>query len=664
MRHPYRGIGLITLVALFFTLSTQVMLAQEEPITAVGSGLSTPILEAASAETGQDVTVEVTGTTSGFQAFCAGTADIATATRALEANEELPCTANSIQFHEFLIGYNILAFVSSPESSFNQCIATLELNALLAPSAEGTVTDWSLVNATNPSAPVVIYLPNTTTSEYALLDTLVEGDGFRSDALSLEDASVTDVVTADPNALVITSLAQASLLGDDVRVLQYNSTAAGCTSPTAQNVDDGLYTAANNIYVYVNAASLSKAGMTEVIDSLLGGTLAEASYTVPAESVSAENAEILANETVGRVFSRERATFTPASQILGTIQVQGAGSAQPYFSAVSSAFTGTYATVTVTSTFQGTEAGLRNLCSNATDIVLTHTAVTDETLAACAETNVVVETFPLGFQTVVLVGNGASDYLTCMTTEQLLTTWSAASAGTVETWNQVDASFPETALTLFQPSEHSLTADLLMAQLSEATVSNRVDGEPAQFNAAPLFRAAAIANVEGALGYFTWAEYQQIVESNQANVQLVGVDAGDGCVTPSEATIADGSYVLTQPLTLLVSQSALGRPEVQSLLWYLADDFNFAQFTAANIVGVSYGSLNNLREALVVAFDAANTAALVEVTPEATAEAGDASAEATEEAPVEATTEATPEATETEEATVEVEPTEEATPES
>ena len=148
-------------------------------------------------------------------------------------------------------------------------------------------------------------------------------------------------------------------------------------------------------------------------------------------------------------------------------------------------------------------------------------------------------------------------------------------------------------------------------------------------NTDPLYRAAAVGNVEGALTFMTWAEYEKVVATNQANIQLVAVGDGSNCVQPSEAAIADGSYPLSQPLKLIVKESTLIRPDVQSLLWLLASDDRYTLIQNAGLAGLNFGDLPALRDRLQNAFNEAAMAAAL-ATPEATAQATEAAtAEAT-----------------------------------
>ena len=67
---------------------------------------------------------------------------------------------------------------------------------------------------------------------------------------------------------------------------------------------------------------------------------------------------------------------------------------------------------------------------------------------------------------------------------------------------------------------------------------------------------------EGGLGYFGFSYYEQ----NADKLNLVGVDAGDGCVKPSAETIQDGAYKpLSRPLFMYPSAKAIAEPAGQGV---------------------------------------------------------------------------------------------------
>ena len=85
---------------------------------------------------------------------------------------------------------------------------------------------------------------------------------------------------------------------------------------------------------------------------------------------------------------------------------------------------------------------------------------------------------------------------------------------------------------------------------------------------------------DGGLGYFGFSYY----EGAQDQLNLVGVDAGDGCVKPSTETIQDGSYKpLARPLFMYPSSKAIARPEVKAFMdFVVANQQDIAE--AAKIV--------------------------------------------------------------------------------
>jgi phosphate transport system substrate-binding protein len=208
-------------------------------------------------------------------------------------------------------------------------------------------------------------------------------------------------------------------------------------------------------------------------------------------------------------------------------------------------------------------------------------------------------------------------------------------------WSEVSADFPETAMTLFAPPRGDAGADILLTRPDGIVLPIRSE---IQFDDDPLYRAAATANVEGAITYMDWFAYQDVLANEQANIQLVAVDDGDGCVTPSLETFTDGTYPLARPLSLAINQASLAEPGAQSLLWYMFTDENYPLFEENNIVGVRFGQLAEIRETLRLGISEAE-AAQAEATAEATAEPG---GEVTEEATAEPDAEATEEPDESE----------------
>ena len=624
-----RRVGMLILITLLIT--PVLLYAQEDTtITSVGSGIASPALQALVEASGSEAAIsfEVTGTNSGFATLCAGEADVTTATRAINSSENNACGEAGVSYIELLLGYNQIALVTSADANVPQCVTTAEVSRIFSPSAEGQVTNWTQVNSAYADSPLAVVVLPESSPVSAALDNLVDGDGLRRDATTSASADeVLAAVAGTPGTLGVLPAPVALEAGDAVRVLQLNAGIAGCAAPTAENASSGLYGAAEPLYVYVNAASLDKQGLRDALNyafgSEAGAGLAELGFVSPAADDAALNLEHLLDGITGRTFSAEDVSYTIPPTVFGTVTVAGTPLGGDYITALTSALSAQYPSITATTSLRGQPNGIEALCSNLADVAVVHREPTAEDLAACTDAGIETETVALGSLPLVLVANGQSDYLQCLTTDEIIAAWGAGEPAAA-TWNQVNASFPETAMTLLAPSAGTLANDGLLL-VTGSSLPLRAD---AFTYADAAYRAAATANVEGGLTFMTWAEYLTVLENNQPNITLVSVDAGSGCVEPSAAAIRDGSYPLAQPLSLVVNRASAARAEVQALLWYLASDANYTLIEDAGLVGLLFGDLPELRVRLQDWFTEAQAAAqaaveaAAEATAEATAEAG------------------------------------------
>ncbi|GAB4510449.1 MAG: hypothetical protein OHK0046_07290 [Anaerolineae bacterium] len=632
----------IFLFLALFALTFLSVAQDDTTATVVGSRIVTDVLGELPAAEG--VTFNPTGTTGGFAAFCAGEAAATGATRPMTVEEEAACEANGVEFREYLIGYDAIALVGHADVSSEVCLTPTDLNALLAPSAEGVVTDWTGVGEGGLTAALSVFLLPDNTSGYALLDALVEGLRLRADVTTQEDSStILEAVTTTSGAV---GLVKFSAVGMEsgMHLFELENTDLGqCVAPTLENIETRRYPAADRVLLYVNEAStdalnalVSEATGTDAVDVLV-----EAGITAPSEAVSARNTAVLeGNETADRPFSADVTEFQIPPSVIGTVEVAGSANLNAFMTLAVNSFTSQYPAVTVNSSFLGEANAFRRLCNGEVGLIASSRDLPEAEVQNCAANNIETITLELGQQAVVLVANAGDSYLQCLTTQQVFSVWGATSATPITNWSDVDASFPATPVIWVSPAEGEGFVDLLLTPEEGAVVPLRT--EVAETNRDPLYRAAAIANAPGAITFMPWAQYQQVAANEQANIQLVAVDGGNGCIAPSEASITDGSYPYTLANKLIVSQSALADPALQSLLWYLFSDEAYTLIESSGLIGVSFGDLPQVRIDLQTQFNAAVAAAAAP--PEVTAEPGEvtpeANAEATEEpADAEATAE-------------------------
>ncbi|MBE2184087.1 MAG: substrate-binding domain-containing protein [Anaerolineae bacterium] len=653
----------IFIVLSLASLGVSPLHAQDEAsITAAGSGVVAPLAQAFSDASGIPLNLGIAGTSRGLQALCSGEVSLAVSTRALSVAEESACAAQGVDFYELLPGFNGLALISSPNSTFAQCLTSAQLNTLFAPTAVGQVLDWSQINPENTNDVFEVILPTVDSANYALLDSLVEGDGLRSDAATVSsDADAIAAVESNPNAVAVVNFEN---ITDAVRTLQLSATAVGCVSPSAESFANRSYPAVEPLFFYANAAQAAsgdlQAYLAAVVNENAADIVADTGFTPATEAIFEAGRALLAENNTGREFSRHVSEFQISESVSGTVNIGGAAAGSEFIRQAGTAFTSLYPGATVNSSLLGTVDGARRLCNGEIDMALFFVPLTDEQLANCEAVNVVPITFNLGFSAAALVSNAESEYLQCLTLEQLGAAFAISDTLPV-TWDQIDPAFGADTITLFAPPIGSFTTDFLLLASGGTGAINRSD-DAIQFSGDFLFRAAAAANVPGALALFDFNDFTEILESDQQNIQPVSIDGSEGCIEPGFDTLRDGSYALARPVQLVVSQRALVRPEVQSFLWFIAGDDQFDLLQNNGISGVEFSELQALRNRLQDEFAEAIAAALI-AQPEATPEA-EVTSEATAEAGAAPESEATTEATAQAEATVEAAPEAETTPES
>ena len=606
-------------------VSSAFALAQGDagPITVIGSGIAGPVFRAAASEAGVAIEFTVTGTNTGFARFCAGEADATTATRPISADENAACISSDVAYVELIIGHDVIAFITNIETAPTTCLTLEQISTAFAPSVEETVSNWDQVIENGSDLPLAVYIPDESTSAHAILDRIVEGDGIRADAVTV--ASTGEIIAAIsdmPGALGVVPAPSAQTAVESVKVLDVDS-GFGCRPPDAESIEGGLYAAADTLYVYANLASLQKPGLREAL-SFAGSSDAaqivfDQGFLPPTDSGYNTNQESLAAAARGETVVRAVGDAAIPTNLTGQISVGGASSARGFVQASVDSFKALNPGVIANTRFLGEPAGFRQFCNGEINILAANNEPSPEQLDNCAANGIEPVAVQLGQQAAVLLAHGTDDYLACLTTEQLLSVWSSKSAADTNLWSQINPAFPDTAITLFAPRPGSALTDLLLLSLADTPLVARTD---IQQNDDPLYRAAATANVDGALALVSWPEYQRILANNQSGIQLVAVDAGDGCVAPSLSTISDGSYPLTLPTQLVVNQSALLLPEVQAFVLFLTSSDNFSNIEAQGFVGLRPSDLAAARDRIQRAVLAAEAeaAAQVEATPEPSAE--------------------------------------------
>lgn len=635
MRLLQRAAGAALLAALCI-LPVGALAQDNDTIKVGGSGIAAPLFSALVEASGVESAIETTvsGTSSGLSALCEGGLDAALATRAINDVEDATCAAAGVGYVEVLLGYNAAAFIVNVDGEALTCVDTFSLSDVFAPSAAGTPAQWVSFDPSLSSNSLTLALPLSNTTAYAQLDGVVSGDGLRTDITPLADeAAVIEAVKADANTFGVVSLAAAQA-AEGIKVLDV-SQGATCYPANADALENGSYVMSQPLYLYVNAASLEKVGFKDVLTFAVGADAGEAvrtaGYVTVSDTARQTNITSLADGIVGRTFSQPEPTYAIAPNVSGAVALGGSPSVITFVDTlVQGTIAQAYPSLTATLNFEGMVAGARRLCNGELDILAADRALTEEELANCEANAVTTFDVVLGSQAVVMVASADADYLSCVKVEQLPTIW-AASADAATTWNQVDSAWADAPMYLFASNFGDIYGDLLLSKVAGGLVLR----EPTELNADPLYRAAAVANAGSGLTYMRLQDYTRALEIGQTGIQLVAVDAGNGCVVPSVETIQDGSYALARTVTLKVTETAVENEPTKSLLWLMFADTNYSSLALNGFTGVTLGDFAATRELLLEKFDeatarvAAREALQLQSTPQATPEGEGENTEAT-----------------------------------
>lgn len=255
------------------------------------------------------------------------------------------------------------------------------------------------------------------------------------------------------------------------------------------------------------------------------------------------------------------------AQAQALVKVDGSSTVYPITEAVAEDFQKSKKnSIRVTVGISGTGGGFKKFCAGETDISNASRAIKDEEAAECAAAGIEFTEIVVANDALTIVVNKENDWATCLTVEELNKMWAPEAEGTVTSWSQIRAGFPDVPLDLYGAGTDSGTFDYFTKAINGEEGASRTDYNPTEDDNVTV---QGVEGAQGALGYFGLSYY----EENMDKLKAVEVDGGAGCVAPSIETAQAGTYApLSRPLFIYVSKAAAARPEVLA----------FAEFFVAN----------------------------------------------------------------------------------
>jgi phosphate transport system substrate-binding protein len=273
----------------------------------------------------------------------------------------------------------------------------------------------------------------------------------------------------------------------------------------------------------------------------------------------------------------------------GKIRIDGSSTVAPFAQAAAEEFQAQNPDVKITVGTSGTGGGFEKFCAGETDISDASRPIKDdEEVPICKKNNVTYKEVQVANDGIAVVTNPELK-VDCLTTDQLKELWNEGSK--VTKLSEIDPKLPDTELSLFGPGTDSGTFDFFTDEINGEEGVSRKEYQPSEDDNVLV---QGVSGEAGGLGYFGFSYYEQ----NQDKLNLVGVDAGNGCVKPSTDAIQSGDYKpLSRPLFMYSSEKALEKPEVKAFMDYVVENYQpIAQ--ASQIVPMNQSQADEAKTAL------------------------------------------------------------------
>jgi phosphate transport system substrate-binding protein len=278
------------------------------------------------------------------------------------------------------------------------------------------------------------------------------------------------------------------------------------------------------------------------------------------------------------------------SGVTGSVKVSGSSTVLPISQLLAQQFSQQNGQVQISVDGPGTTDGFVLFCKGQTDINDASRQIKDEEVAACKQGGVHYVELEIALDGITVMTNPANSAVTCLSKADLYSLIGPESKG-FSKWSDANAldkelggagAFPDVPLDLVGPGQESGTWGSFIELALKDIADSRSQADDVT---RPDYQSSAddnviIQGVEGSNSSLGWVGFAY-AEENSQNVKILGVSpdedkSGEGasdCVTPSKATISDGSYPLSRSLYLYVNTDKLkGNDALKAFVdYYLTD---------------------------------------------------------------------------------------------
>jgi phosphate transport system substrate-binding protein len=252
-------------------------------------------------------------------------------------------------------------------------------------------------------------------------------------------------------------------------------------------------------------------------------------------------------------------------QLEGTVQIDGSSTVYPLTEAVAEEFMKVNPRVRVTVGVSGTGGGFSKFVREEIDISDASRPIQAVEADLAEQNGVRFIELPVAFDGLAVIANPASDWVECLTVEELRMIWEPGS--TVDNWNQVRASFPDRDLRLYGAGTDSGTYDYFTAAIIGEEGASRADFTASEDDNVLV---QGLAGDLSSLGFIPYAYYAE----NTDKLKLLGIDDGNpdngaGCIQPGAESVRTGTYQpLARPEFIYVNAARADNPAVLAFVHF------------------------------------------------------------------------------------------------
>jgi phosphate transport system substrate-binding protein len=214
----------------------------------------------------QEVEVGTSSTGAGLARFCAGSLDIADASRHITAEEAAACEKAGVAFLELPIAYDAISVVVNPKNTWATSMTVAELKTLWEPAAEGKVTKWSQIRKDWPDREVHLFGPDAASGTFDYFTEIINGKtkASRKDYTANPDhAALVTAVEGDELGLAYLGYTYFERQKDKLRAVGIDdldqTIGPGAIEPSALNVRRGTYRPlSRTLFLYAKSTALDR----------------------------------------------------------------------------------------------------------------------------------------------------------------------------------------------------------------------------------------------------------------------------------------------------------------------------------------------------------------------------------------------------------------------